>query len=121
MGNSTTSKVIGKGTIQFRLMMNASLLFKTFVIFPNQGTISSLGALQGECFSFSTDGDLMEVSKEAHVKFQAERVDNVYMLQNSKVTVGGLQLFSASKVVVWNNQRLQWFRDRMFSCTMKRD
>jgi len=34
------------------------------------------------------------------VKFQAERVSNVYMLRNSKVTVGGLQLSSASKAAV---------------------
>jgi len=32
--------------------------------------------------------------------FQAKRVDNVYMLQNSEITVGGLQLSSVSKVVV---------------------
>jgi len=32
--------------------------------------------------------------------FQAERVDNVYMLRNSEVTVGGLQLSSTSKAVV---------------------
>jgi len=31
------------------------------------------------------------------VKFQAERVRNAYMLQNSEVTVGGLQLSSASR------------------------
>ena len=42
MGNSATSKVIGEGTIQFGLMMDESLLFKAFVMFPNQGTISSL-------------------------------------------------------------------------------
>ena len=42
----------------------------------------------------------MEVSKEAHVKFQAERVGNVYMLQNSEVTVGVLQLSSASEATV---------------------
>ena len=42
----------------------------------------------------------MKVSKEAHVKFQAKRVGNVYMLRKSKVTVGGLQLSSASKAVV---------------------
>ena len=42
----------------------------------------------------------MEVFKEAHVKFQAERVSNVYMLQNLKVTVGGLQLSSALEAVV---------------------
>ena len=42
----------------------------------------------------------MKVSKEAHVKFQAERVDNVYVLRNLKVTVGGLQLSSASKAAV---------------------
>jgi len=42
----------------------------------------------------------MKVSKETNVKFQAERVDNVYMLRNSKVTVSGLQLSSASKATV---------------------
>ena len=42
----------------------------------------------------------MEVSKEAHVIFQAERVSNVYMLRNSEVTVGELQLSSALKAVV---------------------
>ena len=41
----------------------------------------------------------MEVFKEAHVMFQAERVGNVYMLRNSEVIAGGLQLSSASKVV----------------------
>ena len=42
----------------------------------------------------------MKVSKEAHVIFQAKRVSNVYMLQNSEVTVGEVQLSSASKAVV---------------------
>ena len=42
----------------------------------------------------------MDVFKESHMKFQTERVDNVYMLRNSEVTVGGLQLSSASKVMV---------------------
>jgi len=42
----------------------------------------------------------MEVSKEPHVKFQVECVGNVYMLLNSKVTIDGLQLSSASKVAV---------------------
>jgi len=39
----------------------------------------------------------MEVFKDAHVKFQVECVDDVYMLRNSEVTVGGLQLSSASR------------------------
>ena len=42
----------------------------------------------------------MKISKKAHVMLQAERVGNVYMLRNSEVTVGGLQLSSASKEVV---------------------
>ena len=81
------------------LMMDASLLFKIFVMFPNQGTISSLGAIY-EGFNSSSEGDLMKVFKDAHVKFQAERVGNVYMFRNSENTVGGLQLSSASKAVV---------------------
>ena len=42
----------------------------------------------------------MEVFKEANVKFQAERVGNVYMLRNSKITIGGLQLSSTSKSAI---------------------
>ena len=42
----------------------------------------------------------MKVFKETHVMFQAERVGNVYMLRNSKVTVGGLQLSLVSKAAV---------------------
>ena len=60
----------------------------------------SLGAVQGKWFCFSSKGDLMKVFKEAYVMFQAEHVGNVYMLWNSEITVGGLQLSSASKAVV---------------------
>jgi len=81
-------------------MMDASLLFKAFVMFPNQGTISSLLEPYIEKFYFSSKGDLMEVFKEVHVMFQAERVGNLYMLRNSEVTVARLQLSSASKAVV---------------------
>ena len=41
MENSATSKVMAKEQFSFGLMRDASLLFK-FVIFLNQGTISSL-------------------------------------------------------------------------------
>ena len=77
-------------------MMDVSLLFKAFIMFP----LISLGALHREGFNFSFKADLMVVSKEAYVKFQTERVSNVYILQNSKVTVGELQLSSASKATV---------------------
>ena len=79
-------------------MMNASLHYKAFVMFPNQGTISSLfGVLHREGFNFSSEDDLMKVFKDAQVKFPAERISNVYMLQNSEITVGGLQLSSTSR------------------------
>ena len=42
MGNSATSKIIGEEKFSFGLMMDASLLFKAFVMFPNQDTILSL-------------------------------------------------------------------------------
>ena len=42
----------------------------------------------------------MKVSKEVHVKFEAKRIDNVYMLRNSEVIVGRLQLSSALKMAV---------------------
>ena len=55
-------------------------------MFPIQGIISSLFEPYKGGFSFTSEGDLIEVSKKAHMKFQAERVGNVYMLQNSKET-----------------------------------
>ena len=65
--NSATSKVIGERTIQFR--SHDGCITTLQGIFLIQGTISSLGALQGKEFSFSSKGDLMKVSKETHVKF----------------------------------------------------
>jgi len=65
--------------------------------FESSYNLISLGTLRGEGFNFSSEGDLIKVFKEAHVKFQAEHVGNIYMLQNSEITVGGLQLFSASR------------------------
>ena len=65
----------------FILIMDASLLFKLFVMFPNQDTISSLLKSYMEKGSiFSSEGDLMKVFKEAYVRFQAERIDDIYML-----------------------------------------
>jgi len=43
---------------------------------------------------------LWKPPKRPHVKFQAEHVGNMYMLQNSEVTLGGLQLSSASEATV---------------------
>jgi len=42
----------------------------------------------------------MKAFKETRMMFQAECVDNVYMLRNSEVTVGGVLLTSTSKAVV---------------------
>ena len=101
MGNSATSKVIGKGTIQFRSHDGCITTLQGFRHIPeSRYNLISLGALQGEGFCFNSKGDLIEVFKEAHVMFQAERVGNVYMLQNSKVTISRLQLSSALKVAV---------------------
>ena len=63
----------------------------------------------------------MEVFKDAHVKFQAERVGNIYMLRNLEVRVGGLSYPRPQDRRLWDNQRVQWFRTRMFSFTSKVD
>ena len=106
MGNSATRKVISEETIHFRSHDGCiTTLQGVRHVHELRYNLISLGALQGEGFSFSSEGDLMKVSRESHMKFQAERVHDVYMLRNSEVTVGGLQLSSASKRLLWNNQR----------------
>ena len=92
--------MIGKGTIQFRSHDECITTLQGVCHVPeSRYNLISLGALHRKGFIFCSKGDLIEVFKEAHMKFQAERVDNVYMLRNSEVTVGGLQLSLASKAV----------------------
>jgi len=81
MGNSTTSKVIGERTIQFRSHDGCINTLQGVRHVPeSRYNLISLGTLHGEGFSFSFEGDLMDVFKDAHVKFQAERVGDLYML-----------------------------------------
>ena len=101
MGNSATSKVIGEGTIQFRSHDRCIATLQGVCHVPDSRyNLISLGALHREGFYFSSKGDLTKVFKEAHMMFQAERVSNVYILRNSEVTIGGLQLSSVLKIVV---------------------
>jgi len=91
MGNFATSKVIGEETIQFWSHDGCiTTLQGVHHVLESRYNLISLGALHREGFCFRSKGNLMEVSKEAHLIFQAERVSNVYMLRNSEVTVGGL-------------------------------
>jgi len=71
MGNSATSKMIGEGTIQFWSHDGCITTLRSVCHVPeSRHNLISLGALQGEGFSFSSKGNLMEVFKEAHVKFR---------------------------------------------------
>jgi len=95
---SATSKVIGKGTIQFLSHDECITTLQDIHHVPeSKYNLISLVALHGEGFNFSFEGDLMKVYKNIQVKFQAERIDNVYKLPNSEHTVGGLQLSLASR------------------------
>jgi len=72
--------VIGEGTIQFYFHDGCITTLQDVRHVPeSRYNLISLGALLGEGFNFSSEGDLMKVSKYANVKFQAERVRNVYM------------------------------------------
>ena len=93
--------MIDEGTIQFRSHDGCITTLQGVHHVPeSRYNLISLGALHREVFCFSSKGDFMKVSKEIHVMFQAKRVSNVYMLWNSEVTVGELQLSSASKAIV---------------------
>jgi len=73
--------VIGEGTIKFRSHDGCITTLQGVRHVPKlRYNLISLGALHKEGFCFSSKGDLMKVSKEAYVMFQAERVSNVYML-----------------------------------------
>ena len=91
MGNFAISKVIGEGTIQFRSHNKCITTLQGIRhVSELRYNLISLGALHREGFCFNSKGDFMKVFKEAHLMFQAKRVDNVYMLRNSEVIIGGL-------------------------------
>ena len=81
MENFTTSKVIGEGTTQFRSHDGCITTLQGVRHVPeSRYNLISLGTLHGEGVSFNSKGDLMEVFEDSYVKFQAERVGDIYML-----------------------------------------
>ena len=81
MGNFTTSKVIDEETVKFHSHDGCITTLQGVCHVPDSRyNLIYLGALNREGFSFSSKDDLMEVSKETHMKFKAELVDNVCML-----------------------------------------
>jgi len=72
--------VIGEGTIKFCSHDGCIITIQGVRHVPeSRYNLISLGVLHREGINFSSEGDLVEVSKDAQVKFQAERVGNVYM------------------------------------------
>ena len=70
MGNSTTNKVIGEGTIKFHSHDGCITILQGAHLVPDLSyDLISLGALHEEGFSFNSEGDFMKDSKEDHVKF----------------------------------------------------
>ena len=99
--------MIGERTIQFHSHDGCITTLQGVHHVPeSRYNVISLRAIRGEGFCFSSKCDLMKVFKDAHVIFQAEHVGNVYMLQNSKVTVGRLQLSLASKAMVMKQSEI---------------
>ena len=81
MENSATRKVIGEGIIQFYFHDGCiTALQGNHHVSESRYNLISLGAPHGEGFNFSFVGNLIEVFKDTHVKFQTESVSNVYML-----------------------------------------
>ena len=71
----------GEGTIQFWSHDRCITTLQGVRHVPElRYNLTSLGALHGEGFNFSSEDDLMEVFKDALVKFQAEHVGDIYML-----------------------------------------
>ena len=75
MGNFATSRVIDEGTVKFH-SHNGCITTLQGAHLPHhvpesRYNLISLGALHGEGFNFSSEGDLIEVFKDAQVKFQA--------------------------------------------------
>jgi len=99
MGNSANSNVIGKGKIPFHTDDGCiTTLQGVRHVLESRYNLISLESLHEEGFNFNSEDDLMISFQRSHVKFQAERADNVYMLRNLDVTVGGLQSSSASRL-----------------------
>ena len=70
MGNYAISKAIGEGTIQHHFHDGCITNLQGFHHVPDSRyNLISFGALEGEGFNFCSESNLMEVSKEAHVKF----------------------------------------------------
>ena len=99
MENFATSKVTDEGTIQF-LSHDGCINTVQGVrhVSESRYNLISLGVLHRAGFCFSLKGDLMKVFKEVHVMLKTKV--SAMCMRNSEVTVGELQLSSASKVMI---------------------
>ena len=70
MENSATSKVISEVTIQFRFHDGCITTLQGIRhVLESRYNLISLVILHKEGFNFSSEGDLMKIFKDTHVKF----------------------------------------------------
>ena len=105
MGNSTTSKVIGEGIIQFRSHDGCIATLQDVPHVPeSRYNLISLETLQIEVFSFSSEGDPIKVSKDAHVKFRPNVSAMCICCEIRKLQFVDCSYPRLLKRRLWNNQ-----------------
>ena len=120
--NSVTSKVLAKEQSSFGLIIDVSLLFKAFVIFPNQGTISSLLEPYKRKGSVSVRKVILwKFPKRLMWCFKPTCQQCVYVAKFRSYSWWIAVILGFGSGGCENNQKLLWFQARMFSFTPKRD
>ena len=122
MGNSATRKVIGKGTIQFRSHNGCIITLQGVRHVPeSRYNLISLGALYREGFRFSRKVILWKFPKRPMWCFKPNVSATCICCKIQKLQLVDCSYSRLRKRRLWNNQRLWWFRARIFSCIPKRD
>jgi len=86
MGNGTSSKIVGVGTVRIKLKSGAVKTLTEVRHIPGlKRNLISLGRLDSVGCKISTQGGVMQVYRGKHTMFTARKVCGLYVLQGSRV------------------------------------
>ncbi|GFY91270.1 hypothetical protein Acr_07g0014660 [Actinidia rufa] len=108
MANNTTSRVIGKGSVRFRMVDERSMTLTEVRYIPNlRKILISIGMLDSKGCSFEANGGTLRVSKGNKEMLWGKKIEGLYQLEESVQTRGATVRRRSSGISEKNGQGKQ--------------
>ncbi|GFZ10585.1 tetratricopeptide repeat (TPR)-like superfamily protein [Actinidia rufa] len=108
MANNTSSRVVGKGSVRFRMADGRSVMLTEVMHVPNlQKNLISIGMLDSKGCNFDASGGILRVSKRNKEMLWGKKAGGLYRLEGSVQTGGATVRHESSGISKENGQGKQ--------------